>query len=135
MIDVSTVEQIVDRHGRRRGIDGGFLGFLRLCRLFFHRLFRKCIVIFPLRYRIQQFSKLRAKITKMIEGGSYCIDVMQQNLAVTGLLKSAHQMLTPETEETLKAIDSKVAKLGFEVFDDYWRRGGSDGDGGGGGAG
>jgi DNA-binding FrmR family transcriptional regulator len=33
------------------------------------------------------------KITKMIEEGSYCIDIMQQNLAVIGLLKSAHQML------------------------------------------
>ena len=30
--------------------------------------------------------------------------------------QSAHQMLTPETEETLKAIDEKVAKLGFEVL-------------------
>lgn len=33
------------------------------------------------------------RIIKMIEDGEYCIDVMQQNLAVIGLLKSAHQML------------------------------------------
>lgn len=33
------------------------------------------------------------KITKMIEGGEYCVNVMQQNLAVIGLLKSAHQKL------------------------------------------
>jgi len=33
------------------------------------------------------------KITKMVEDGAYCIDIMQQNLAVIGLLKSAHQML------------------------------------------
>ncbi len=33
------------------------------------------------------------KIVKMIEGGEYCINVMQQNLAVIGLLKSAHQTL------------------------------------------
>lgn len=33
------------------------------------------------------------KIIKMIENNDYCIDVMQQNLAVIGLLKSAHQML------------------------------------------
>jgi DNA-binding FrmR family transcriptional regulator len=33
------------------------------------------------------------KIIKMEEGGSYCIDIMQQNLAVIGILKSAHQML------------------------------------------
>lgn len=34
-----------------------------------------------------------AKIIKMTEDGEYCIDIMQQNLAVIGLLKSAHQML------------------------------------------
>jgi DNA-binding FrmR family transcriptional regulator len=33
------------------------------------------------------------KIIKMIESNNYCIDIMQQNLAVIGLLKSAHQML------------------------------------------
>jgi DNA-binding FrmR family transcriptional regulator len=33
------------------------------------------------------------KIIKMIEEGEYCINVMQQNLAVLGLLKSAHHSL------------------------------------------
>jgi len=33
------------------------------------------------------------KIIKMVEEKEYCIDIMQQNLAVIGLLKSAHQML------------------------------------------
>lgn len=33
------------------------------------------------------------EVIKMIEKDRYCIDVMQQNLAVIGLLKSAHQML------------------------------------------
>jgi len=33
------------------------------------------------------------KIIRMIEEDEYCIDIMQQNLAVLGLLKSAHQML------------------------------------------
>lgn len=33
------------------------------------------------------------KIIQMIENGDYCIDIMQQNLAVIGLLKSAHQLL------------------------------------------
>ena len=32
-------------------------------------------------------------IILMIESGSYCVDIMQQNLAVIGLLKSAHQHL------------------------------------------
>jgi len=42
------------------------------------------------------FRKARShvdKIIKMIEDNEYCVDVMQQNLAVVGLLKSAHQML------------------------------------------
>ena len=33
------------------------------------------------------------KIIKMLEDGEYCIDIMQQNMAVMGLLKSAHQQL------------------------------------------
>lgn len=33
------------------------------------------------------------KVIKMIENNDYCIDIMQQNLAVIGLLKSAHQSL------------------------------------------
>lgn len=32
-------------------------------------------------------------VIKMTEDGKYCIDVMQQNLSVIGLLKSAHQLL------------------------------------------
>lgn len=45
---------------------------------------------------LTNFKKARShvdKIVQMIENGDYCIDVMQQNLAVIGLLKSAHQML------------------------------------------
>ena len=34
-----------------------------------------------------------AKVIQMVEKGEYCINIMQQNLAVIGLLKSAHQML------------------------------------------
>jgi len=34
-----------------------------------------------------------SKIIEMIEKDTYCIDIMQQNLAVLGLLKSAHQRL------------------------------------------
>lgn len=36
---------------------------------------------------------LTSKIIKMIEEGEYCVNIMQQNLAVLGLLKSAHQYL------------------------------------------
>lgn len=36
---------------------------------------------------------LLEKIEKMHNEKEYCIDIMQQNMAVIGLLKSAHQML------------------------------------------
>jgi len=36
---------------------------------------------------------LTEKMIKMSEDGEYCIDIMQQNLAVIGLLRSANQML------------------------------------------
>jgi len=45
---------------------------------------------------IVNFKKARSllsKIIKMVEEDRYCIDIMQQNLAVMGLLKSAHQLL------------------------------------------
>jgi len=38
-------------------------------------------------------NSLISKIVEMIGNDEYCINVMQQNLAVIGLLKSAHQML------------------------------------------
>lgn len=36
---------------------------------------------------------LTSKIIQMTESGEYCINIMQQNLAVIGLLRSAHEML------------------------------------------
>lgn len=36
---------------------------------------------------------LTKKIITMLENDEYCIDIMQQNLAVIGLLRSAHEML------------------------------------------
>ena len=36
---------------------------------------------------------LVAKIIDMTEKNEYCMDIMQQNLAVIGLLRSAHEML------------------------------------------
>lgn len=53
-----------------------------------------------------------AKVVKMLEGGEYCIHIMQQNLAVLGLLKSAHQMLMQNHLNTCfkTAIASKNEK-------------------------
>jgi len=51
------------------------------------------------------------KIIKMVENHDYCIDIMQQNVAVSGLLKSAHQMLM---ENHLKTCFSEAIKSGDE---------------------
>lgn len=42
---------------------------------------------------LKKARSLTDKIIEMIEGKEYCIDIMQQNLAAIGLLKSAHQQL------------------------------------------
>ena len=38
-------------------------------------------------------NSLLSRIIKMTEENRYCIDIMQQNLAVIGLLRSAHGIL------------------------------------------
>jgi len=38
-------------------------------------------------------NSLISKIISMTENDEYCIDIMQQNLAVIGLLRSAHRLL------------------------------------------
>lgn len=42
---------------------------------------------------LKKAQSLISKIIQMQENREYCINVMQQNLAAIGLLKSAHQML------------------------------------------
>jgi len=42
---------------------------------------------------VKKAASLLKKIQQMMEEKAYCIDIMQQNLAVIGLLKSAHQSL------------------------------------------
>ncbi len=63
------------------------------------------------------------KIIKMIEGGEYCIDIMQQNLAVIGLLKSAHQMLMEGHLNTCfkKAMGTKNEKRKQEMVEEILR--------------
>lgn len=52
------------------------------------------------------------KVIKMVEDDEYCVDIMQQNLAVAGLLRSVHQMLMENHLNTCfkKAMDSKNEK-------------------------
>jgi CsoR family transcriptional regulator, copper-sensing transcriptional repressor len=42
---------------------------------------------------LKKAQSLLTKIQQMLDNGDYCIDIMQQNLAVIGLLKAAHQNL------------------------------------------
>ena len=42
---------------------------------------------------LKKAQSLMSKIIQMIEGGEYCISIMQQNLAAIGLLRSAHEGL------------------------------------------
>lgn len=62
------------------------------------------------------------KVTSMLEDGNYCIDIMQQNLAVIGLLKSAHQMLLESHLNTCFASamnskdEEKKQKMTLEIL-------------------
>ena len=64
-----------------------------------------------------------AKIIKMIEDDKYCIDIMQQNLAVLGLLKSAHQMLMENHLNTCfkKAMATRNEKKKQEMIQEILR--------------
>lgn len=63
-----------------------------------------------------------ARIQKMLSQDVYCIDIMQQNLAVIGLLKSAHQMLMEDHlsacfEQAMQSNDTaKKAQMTEEIL-------------------
>jgi len=66
------------------------------------------------------FKKARSlisKIIEMVEADEYCINIMQQNSAVIGLLKSAHQMLMENHLNTCfkKAMGTKNEKRKKEM--------------------
>ena len=69
------------------------------------------------------FKKSRSlleKIMKMVQDNEYCIDIMQQNLAVIGMLKSAHQILMETHLRSCftKAIQSKQDKRKLEMIEE-----------------
>lgn len=72
---------------------------------------------------ITAFKKARTstdKIIEMLERGEYCIDVMQQNLAVIGLLRSAHRQLMENHLNTCfkDAVESKNVKRQKEMAEE-----------------
>lgn len=60
------------------------------------------------------------KITAMREDKAYCVDVMQQNLALIGLLKSAHQMLMADHLHSCfkNAMNSQNAQRKQEMIEE-----------------
>jgi CsoR family transcriptional regulator, copper-sensing transcriptional repressor len=64
-----------------------------------------------------------SKIIEMIEQEKYCVDIMQQNLAVAGLLRSAHEMLMGNHLNTCfkKAMSSGNEKKKQEMINEILR--------------
>ncbi|MCU0680524.1 MAG: metal-sensing transcriptional repressor [Planctomycetes bacterium] len=65
-------------------------------------------------------NSLLVKIIQMVERNEYCINIMQQNLAVIGLLKSAHQMLMENHLTTCfsSAMSSRNEKIKQKMIEE-----------------
>lgn len=63
---------------------------------------------------------LIAKIIEMIEADEYCVDIMQQNLAAIGLLRSAHEMIMENHLNSCfkNAMASKNERIKKEMTDE-----------------
>jgi len=69
---------------------------------------------------LKKANSLIEKIIKMVEDDKYCIDIMQQNLAVIGLLKSFHQLVLENHLQTCfkKGMESNSEKKKIEIIDE-----------------
>jgi len=69
---------------------------------------------------LKKAQSLMNKIIQMIEGGEYCISIMQQNLAAIGLLRSAHESLMENHLNTCfkKAMASSNEKKKQEMIEE-----------------
>ncbi len=69
---------------------------------------------------LKKARSLLDKIIKMTEEKEYCIDIMQQNMAAIGLLKSAHQMQMENHLNTCfkNAMAAKNEKLKQQMIDE-----------------
>lgn len=72
---------------------------------------------------LTNFKKARSlleKIMQMMENDEYCIDIMTQNLAVLGMLKSAHQTLMENHLHHCfsSAVSSKQEKRKLEMVEE-----------------
>lgn len=69
---------------------------------------------------LKKANTLLTRVIRMTEQGDYCIDIMQQNLAVIGLLKSAHQTLMENHLHTCfkNAMASKNEKIKAKMVEE-----------------
>lgn len=64
---------------------------------------------------LKKANSLISKIISMVETDKYCVDIMQQNLAAIGLLRSFHQL-------TLEQHLQTCFKKGMEVSSEKKKR-------------
>jgi CsoR family transcriptional regulator, copper-sensing transcriptional repressor len=69
---------------------------------------------------LKKAQSLMPKIIKMLEEDKYCVDIMQQNLAVIGMLKSANHMLMRNHFKTCfqKVLEMKNEKKKEEMIEE-----------------
>lgn len=69
---------------------------------------------------LKKAQSLINKIIEMIESKEYCIDIMQQNLAALGLLRSAHHSLLEKHLNTCfkNAMAAKNEKLKQKMIEE-----------------
>ena len=69
---------------------------------------------------LKKAHSLLGKIIKMTEENKYCVDIMQHNLAVVGLLKSAHHLMMEGHMRTCfkHAMESKSKKEQQRVIEE-----------------
>jgi DNA-binding FrmR family transcriptional regulator len=69
---------------------------------------------------LKKAHSLLNKIIEMTEEDKYCIDIMQQNMAVIGLLRSAHETLMKNHLDSCfqKAMTSGSVKKKKEMTDE-----------------
>jgi len=68
----------------------------------------------------KKVKSLSEKLIKMTEDGEYCVDVMQQNMAAIGMLKSAHQLIMANHLNTCfkDAMASKNEKVKSKMVEE-----------------
>jgi len=69
---------------------------------------------------LKKADSLINKIVQMVEKDQYCIDIMQQNLAVIGLLKSFHHLVLENHLNTCfkRGMESSSEKRKKEIVDE-----------------